>query len=163
MSKKCCGLIYADEDTVCKICGKALSEGNIDIDTDIESPGDQDEEVLEDAIEENTEDKIEEKDKNNNADRASGGVKAAGVVSIIIAAFGMVVVVLGILFLVIFPIYDKSDMDGKDLLYPEIATSSDAMTQSSLLTPSDVELNTFLYDATATDATVEDASEEQSE
>lgn len=26
MSKKCCGMIYADEDTVCKICGKPLSE-----------------------------------------------------------------------------------------------------------------------------------------
>lgn len=24
MSKKCCGMIYADEDTVCKICGKPL-------------------------------------------------------------------------------------------------------------------------------------------
>lgn len=26
MSKKCCGMIYADEDTVCKICGKPLKE-----------------------------------------------------------------------------------------------------------------------------------------
>lgn len=26
MSKKCCGMIYADEDTVCKICGKTLKE-----------------------------------------------------------------------------------------------------------------------------------------
>ncbi len=26
MSKKCCGMIYADEDTICKICGKPLTE-----------------------------------------------------------------------------------------------------------------------------------------
>lgn len=158
MSKKCCGLIYADEDTVCKICGKALSEDNIDIDTDIEGQGDE-EEAPEEAEEEN----IEEKDKINNADRASGGVKVAGVVSIIIAAFGMAAVVLSILIFVIFPIYDKSDMDGRELSYPEIATSSDVMTQSALLTPSDVELNTFFDDATVTDATKEAASSEQSE
>lgn len=28
MSKKCCGIIYSDDEKVCKICGKPLTEGN---------------------------------------------------------------------------------------------------------------------------------------
>ncbi len=80
MSKKCCGMIYSDDEKVCKVCGKPLSDETAEdidkienVDLDDESKDDEQTEDLneeydesEDAeeIEESDEDDEKEKDVN---------------------------------------------------------------------------------------------------
>lgn len=250
MSKKCCGITYTDDETVCKICGKPLvediqdeeykrmleetnkvvedvlrmqkeaenaspdkadappeSEFSVTVDenneevedieaTEItddvkaiynnesvdasdtaeitdaaevndytETTGDtekvDDEEITDN---EDTSD-LEEDDgkKKISADRAGGGTKAFGIISLIVAVLGLAFVTLCVIFLIVFPIYDKSDMEGKNLEYPEIATSADATQQRALLTPTDIELDTFFDDTTATATDAGQAADDTTE
>ena len=248
MSKKCCGITYTDDETVCKICGKPLvediqdeeykrmleetnkvvedvlrmqkeaenaspekavappesdfsvtaDENNEEVedieatettettddasdiaeatdDTEIadaaevndytETTGDT-EEVDDEEITDNedTDDSEEDDDEEKpSADRAGGGTKAFGIISLIVAVLGLAFVTLCVIFLIVFPIYDKSDTEGKNLEYPEIATSADATQQRALLTPTDIELDTFFDDTTATATDAGQAADDTTE
>ena len=98
-----------------------------------------------------------------SADRAGGGTKAFGIISLIVAVLGLAFITLCVIFLIVFPIYDKSGMEGKKLEYPEIATSADAAQQRALLTPTDIELDTFFDDVTATATDAGKAAEDTTE
>lgn len=176
MSKECCGITYSDDETVCKVCGKELSESSrdlTDILADIELEGTKDysqdiedsadsevTDVLtkddrphkyEDSVKEeaeldsdaqitevlNSHGNMDEKskaalkefldDKSNeedSEDEASAGLKFAGVLSIFLAVAGLAAVAIGVYFLIVSPLYDKSK-DVTTLDYPYIATTTD--------------------------------------
>lgn len=244
MSKKCCGITYTDDETVCKICGKPLVEDiqdeeykrmleetnkvvedvlrmqketedvssdetagateDIEATDNTEVSGDEevtdsteaiddadvaeatndteisgDSETIDDTEtsgdsetnddseithNEDTDDLEEDDDKEKtSADKAGGGTKAFGIISLIVAVLGLAFVTLCVIFLIVFPIYDKSDMEGKNLEYPEIATSADATQQRALLTPTDIELDTFFDDTTATATDAGQAADDTTE
>ena len=122
------------------------------------------EEVDDEEITDDEEDDSEEDDEEKtSADRAGGGTKAFGIISLIVAVLGLAFVTLCVIFLIVFPIYDKSDMEGKNLEYPEIATSADATQQRALLTPTDIELDTFFDDTTATATDAGQAADDTTE
>lgn len=134
--------------------------------TDAAEVNDYTEEVDDEEITDNEDtDDLEEDDgkKKISADRAGGGTKAFGIISLIVAVLGLAFVTLCVIFLIVFPIYDKSDMEGKNLEYPEIATSADATQQRALLTPTDIELDTFFDDTTATATDAGQAADDTTE
>ena len=219
MSKKCCGITYTDDETVCKICGRSLVEdvqdeeykrmleetnkvvedvlrmqkegGDVPPDEaagvteedDIETKGNEDvtdnNETIEDTEISGDSDVVDDEEITDNeaiddleeadakekisVDRAGGGTKAFGIISLIVAVLGLAFITLCVIFLIVFPIYDKSGMEGKKLEYPEIATSADAAQQRALLTPTDIELDTFFDDVTATATDAGKASEDTTE
>lgn len=194
MSKKCCGIIYSDSDTVCRICGKTLTD-NIE-DDEYEKLREETDKVVADVMrmtneqaerplqqgdgldmsnviaEMNDLDKESDKDTADDGDvedidAADGGdagdadaavprtpvsLKICGILALAAAVCGMAVIVLCVIFLIFFPVYDRSSSDG-GLTYPNIATSSDAHVQSVLLTPTDAELGIYFDD---TDKTASD-------
>ncbi len=212
MSKKCCGIIYSDNDKVCKICGKPLTDDEKDLDIDditamvdkitkeAEGIGNDKaaEEAAEDAYEdadafdeaaeetetltENeapdgvTEEKkppksdmpAKKKDVSKNLpemsetveealserlqkDKASKGIKAAGVLFMALSIVGLALVGLCVYSMVFNPYYDKNN-EHFPLDYPEISSVSDAYEMSEKL-----ELMTDT-DASATDAMTDDAT-----
>lgn len=172
MSKKCCGIIYSDEDEICRICGKALietpDEDTESMDSDIDEGETADdkadveaiiEAVIETSTEADTEDKAEnnpadepedrdevdesEEDEEVNPDKASGGHIAMGIISILLAVAGLALIGFGVYRLILFRPYVYLDK-GRVLTFPEISTDTDA---------SATEMRDMLvYAATATDA-----------
>lgn len=179
MSKKCCGIIYSDEEQVCKICGKPLGEetahenneefnidditamldkitkdigggadavetdaGEISLETaDIAGKGkDITDEASEDdgwvTVEapksENKSDKKADKPKKNENEKASKGLKAAGILFLTLAVLGFVLIGLCVYFMVFNPYYDKND-EHYSLNYPQISSASDAYEMSDML------------------------------
>lgn len=213
MSKKCCGIIYSDNDKVCKICGKPLTDDEKDLDIDDitamvdkitkEAEGIGNEKASEDAYEdadafdaeaeetetltenETPEDVTEEKkspkadmpekkkavsenppemsatveealSERLQKDKASKGIKAAGVLFMTLSIVGLALVGLCVYSMVFNPYYDKND-EHFPLDYPEISSASDAYEMSEKL-----ELMTAT-DASATDAVTDDASNTDAE
>lgn len=191
MSKKCCGIIYSDEEQVCKICGKPLVEENthenneefnidditamldqitkdIGGDTDAAEPdirgsetktkadadADKGEAVADEASEDDgwvtveapKSEKKAEKPKKNENEKASKGLKAAGILFLTLAVLGLALVGICVYFMVIHPYYDKNG-EHYALNYPQISSASDAYEMSDMLelmtdtdaSPSDVE------------------------
>ncbi len=164
MSKKCCGMIYADEDTICKICGKPLMEevNPEQEETERNTESDADTALTETEAEEKVEEvsaaawySAEENETEGSVgqpEKAPGGMKTAGILTVIAAALGMTAVVLGIIFFVLFPEYGKRGNADIQMNFPEIATETDAIAQRPVLTPTDVEINeSFDAGATATE------------
>ncbi len=166
MAKRCCGVIYSDNESVCKICGKSLSDAEIVdySDDDIVNTMDKDmlvsdtlesdklikdvEEIVNDSLGNKS---IESKEsvKNTEQETAPMGLKAVGIISLVVALLGIGVVYLLVHGLMLSPSYVKDDMTGKELIFPELATESDAdlyVVRTAL--------------STATDATVTDAQTE---
>ncbi len=177
MSKKCCGIIYSDEEQVCKICGKPLVEENtrenneefnidditamldqitkdIGGDTDAAEPdiggsetktkadadADKGEAVSDEASEDDgwvtveapKSEKKAEKPKKNENEKASKGLKAAGIAFLTLAVLGLLLVGLCVYFMVINPYYDKNG-EHYALNYPQISSASDAYEMSDML------------------------------
>ncbi len=179
MSKKCCGIIYSDEEQVCKICGKPLGEEiahenneefNIDditamldkitkdigggadaVETDAGeiSPETADiagkgKDITDEASEddgwvtveapksENKSDKKADKPKKNENEKASKGLKAAGILFLTLAVLGFVLIGLCVYFMVFNPYYDKNG-EHYSLNYPQISSASDAYEMSDML------------------------------
>ncbi|MCM1170877.1 MAG: hypothetical protein NC393_02000 [Clostridium sp.] len=175
MSKKCCGIIYSDDEKVCKICGKPLvdenahennEEFNIDditamldkINKDIggdvdDAKADTDEISLEAVdsldkgeavVDEAPEDdgwvtvdaprseKKTDKPKKNENEKASKGLKAAGILFLTLAILGFALVGLCVYFMVFHPYYDKNG-EHYALKYPQISSASDAYEMSDML------------------------------
>lgn len=209
MSKKCCGIIYSDNDKVCKICGKPLTDDEKDLDIDDitamvdkitkEAEGIGNEKAAEDAdafdaeaeetetlTENETPEDVTEEKKPPKADmpekkkavsenppemsatveealserlqkdKASKGIKAAGVLFMTLSIVGLALVGLCVYSMVFNPYYDKND-EHFPLDYPEISSASDAYEMSEKL-----ELMTAT-DASATDAVTDDASNTDAE
>lgn len=93
-------------------------------------------------------------------DRAPRGLKVMGILSIIMSVLGLAAVTLGVLFLVLFPNYEKEGAADRELRF-ESASASDAEPRP-LLVPTDTEIAEYFSvqeTATGTDATPADASE----
>lgn len=213
MSKKCCGMTYSDDETVCKVCGKTLPENSYDLNdilddiknnelagdnnkikdddnqddydedledevtdvlksksdesvddldldeevTDVLKSGRNTEESEEDLDSEITDvlkrendnldldkdaknalnDIVEEKKNSDDDGRASGGLKFLGIISLLTAIAGLAIIGLGVYFLIVNPVFDKSNED-LDLNYPYIASSTDGTPATyDLATPSE--------------------------
>lgn len=178
MSKKCCGIIYSDEEQVCKICGKPLEETthvnneefNIDditamldkITKDIGGDADTvatdtgeinpettdatgtDKDITDEASEDDgwvtveapkSEKKAEKKTgkpKKNENEKASKGLKVAGIMFLTLAVLGFVLIGLCVYFMVFNPYYDKNG-EHYPLNYPQISSASDAYEMSDML------------------------------
>lgn len=175
MSKKCCGIIYSDDEKVCKICGKPLVEGaahenneefNIDditamLDKITKDIGGDADTVEPDAGETGTEaaciagegkditdeapeddgwvtveapkpEKKADKPKKNENEKASKGLKMAGILFLTLAVLGFVLVGLCVYFMVFNPYYDKNG-EHYPLNYPQISSASDAYEMSDML------------------------------
>lgn len=224
MSKKCCGIIYSDNDKVCKICGKPLTDDEKDLDIDditamvdkitkeAEGIGNEkaaeetyedvdayeDADAFDEAAEETetlteneapggvTEEKkppkadmpAKKKDVPKNLpemsetveealserlqkDKASKGIKVAGVLFMALSIVGLALVGLCVYSMVFNPYYDKND-EHFPLDYPEISSASDAYEMSEkleLMTDTDASAT----DASATDAVTDDAENTDAE
>lgn len=178
MSKKCCGIIYSDEEQVCKICGKPLEEithenneeFNIDditamLDKITKDIGGGADAVATDTSEINTEtadtagkgkdiadetseddgwvtveapkaekkaEKKTDKPKKNENEKASKGLKVAGIMFLTLAILGFVLIGLCVYFMVFNPYYDKNG-EHYPLNYPQISSASDAYEMSDML------------------------------
>lgn len=175
MSKKCCGIIYSDDEQVCKICGKPLveenahennEEFNIDditamldkinrdigrdsdaVETDVGETGmeaadvaDKDEAVADEASEDDgwvtveapKSEKKADKPKKNENEKASKGLKAAGIFFLTMAVLGFALVGMCVYFMVVNPYYDKNSKHYP-LDYPQISSASDAYEMSDML------------------------------
>ncbi|MBD5097440.1 MAG: hypothetical protein HDT40_10740 [Lachnospiraceae bacterium] len=175
MSKKCCGIIYSDDEQVCKICGKPLNEEiahenneefNIDditamldkiskdiggddeaVETDTGETGMENADIPdkgEDITDETSEndgwvtveapksEKKADKPKKNENEKASKGLKTAGILFLTLAVLGFVLVGLCVYFMVFNPYYDKNG-EHYPLNYPQISSASDAYEMSDML------------------------------
>lgn len=190
MSKKCCGIIYSDEEQVCKICGKPLEETahendeefNIDditamldkitkdigggadavaTDTDEISSetadiADKGKDITDEASDDDgwvtvdapkaekkagktadkeahkEADKKADKPKKNENEKASKGLKAAGIMFLTLAVLGFMLIGLCVYFMVFNPYYDKNG-EHYPLNYPHISSASDAYEMSDML------------------------------
>lgn len=180
MSKKCCGIIYSDDEQVCKICGKPLveenahennEEFNIDditamldkinrdiggdsyaVETDVGETdmgetgmeaadvADKDEAVADEASEDDgwvtveapKSEKKADKPKKNENEKASKGLKAAGIFFLTLAVLGFALVGMCVYFMVVNPYYDKNSKHYP-LDYPQISSASDAYEMSDML------------------------------
>lgn len=175
MSKKCCGIIYSDEEQVCKICGKPLAEEtahenneefnidditamldkiNKDIggDSDAAEPdtgeisaeadgiADEGEAVADEASEDDgwvtveapKSEKKADKPKKNENEKASKGLKAAGILFLTLAVLGLALVGICVYFMVIHPYYNKNG-EHYPLNYPQISSASDSYEMSDML------------------------------
>lgn len=151
MSKKCCGIIYSDEDEICKICGKPLTDTPDEENAPEADTEDKAENKAEDKIEDNPADAEVDKDESDesgeddevNPDKASGGHIAMGIISILLAVAGLALIGFGVCRLILFRPYVYIDKGG-DLNFPEISTDTDAFATEMR--------DTLVYAATATDA-----------
>ena len=178
MSKKCCGIIYSDEEQVCKICGKPLEETahenneefNIDditamldkitkdigggadavatdtgeISTETADIADKGKDITDEASDddgwvtvdapkaEKKAEKKADKPKKNENEKASKGLKAAGIMFLTLAVLGFVLIGLCVYFMVFNPYYDKNG-EHYPLNYPHISSASDAYEMSDML------------------------------
>ncbi len=117
---------------------------------------------------------VEEAKIKPGEEKAPTSMKVVGIVSIILAILALAMAGVFIYFMVIKPSYDKSGASLKQMIYPEIATSSDVdlsaprdhISHIPLATSTDytvyepVEPEIANTDSTVTDATATDASEE---
>ena len=104
-----------------------------------------------DSGEEDEEDTDEEDEE--NADKASGWHKAFGIISIVLAVAGLALIGLCVYFLIISPFYTQKGADGRQPVYPEIATMTDAsITDMRGILP-------YAEPATATDAVIATTSD----
>lgn len=178
MSKKCCGIIYSDEEQVCKICGKPLEETahendeefNIDditamldkitkdigggadavatdtseINTETADIADKGKDITDEASDddgwvtvdapkaEKKAEKKADKPKKNENEKASKGLKTAGIMFLTLAVLGFMLIGLCVYFMVFNPYYDKNG-EHYPLNYPHISSASDAYEMSDML------------------------------
>ncbi len=153
MSKKCCGMTYFDDETVCSICGKELidfedepvapkkdleldmseNEDTIPEDIDpsfiIDSAREAEMAKLTDIIYEEHED--EKKEKKGDAPTS---LKVVGIISLLLAIVGLALVGVCVYFMVIAPSYDKTKegfAPSDPVPYTEIATITDSDLEKS--------------------------------
>lgn len=149
MSKECCGVIYSDEDEVCKICGKPLTyetkdeaetesnetdKTNVEKKTEdvqdekesisIDTPVEEKENIS--AADSEEDDDEENETEDENSDKASVGHIIFGIVSILLAVAGIALIGLGVYYLIISPSYANKGSGGSELVFSEISTETDA-------------------------------------
>lgn len=156
MSKKCCGMTYFDDETVCSICGKELIDFEDDpaaskkeLESDMSEKADELSEEPEDIdpsfvidsareaemakltdiiYEEREDEKIEKKGD------APTSLKVVGVISLLLAIVGLALVGVCVYFMVIAPSYDKTKegfVPSDPVPYIEIATITDSDLEKS--------------------------------
>lgn len=221
MSKKCCGIIYSDEDKVCRVCGRKMAEdGFLDIETGLYQPDDEkttvalhDEETESDKNSEEMvelvdnqdeptaviepddreemaksilgdsqatdmvllgeifkedeytkklrkkEQKKREKKEKNEREGITTGVRILGVLSILMALFGTVLLVVSFYSLVLNPSYNRNEYLDKPLVFTETDALTDERYAQEYI--SDIlATSTDASEATATDAMATDDEDE---
>lgn len=152
MSKKCCGIIYSDDEAVCKICGESLENAEIVQEESVinDSEPIQEETEINNELKEKTKEEIKEDSKekikeevkeevkeekketstfvfedDDEENKASVGHKVFGVISILLVLTVFAMIGLCVYFLIISPFYAKDASDTPSV-YPEISTVTDA-------------------------------------
>ena len=128
MSKKCCEIIYSDNEEVCKICGESLENAET---VEEESLIEDNEQIKLETDKTETK-KIETKEEStfvfeddDYENMASTGHKVFGVISILLMLTVFAMIGLCVYFLIISPFYKKGTSDTPPV-YPEISTVTDA-------------------------------------